>query len=293
MKTKLDYITKQLRRTHNKKYENYVVTGIWHRLNDPTLKFVTQQYVMRPDGRALTDMYFPQLQVHIEVDEGFHQFQINEDKVREADIINATGHIIERVPITREVNGTIVQIPIEHINKRIDEIVRLLKRQREKLMPRPWDLEAELNPQTWVKRGSIALEDDCVFMTQVDGANCFGLNYKPKAIWNGGAMHPIEKDVLIWFPKVYPNKDYLNIISDDEESIREYRKQEADHTGYLNWVLSSGRTKRIVFPRFKTSLGETVYRFKGMYQLDAENSSFENGILWKRISTVVKTYQYA
>ena len=70
MKTKLDYITKQLRRTHNKKYENYVVTGIWHRLNDPTLKFVTQQYVMRPDGRALTDMYFPQLQVHIEVDEG-------------------------------------------------------------------------------------------------------------------------------------------------------------------------------------------------------------------------------
>jgi len=292
MRTKLDFITKQLHRTHNKKYENYVVTGIWHRLNDPELKFVTQQYVMRPEGRALTDMYFPQLRVHIEVDEGFHQFQISEDKIREADIINATGHIIERVPITQEVNGVISQIPIELINRRIDEVVRLLKRQKEKLSPRPWDLEAELNPQTWVTRGKIDVNDDCVFMTQVDGANCFGLNYKPKAIWNGGAYHPIEKDVQIWFPKVYPNPDYVNILSNDDEFIHEHRKVKEDHEGYLKWILSTGRLKRIVFPRLKTSLGETVYRFKGLYELDLENTSFDTGIIWKRIAKTVKTYKY-
>lgn len=292
MKTKLDYITRQLSRTKQKKYEGYVINQIWSRLNDNDIKFVTQQYVMRPEGRALTDMYFPQLKIHIEVDEGFHHFNATADKIREADIVNATGHKILRVPVTDIIDGVVIQKSLESIHSRIDEIVKILKVRKEKLKPRPWDLEGELDPQSWVRRGEISIEDDCAFLTMVDGANCFGLNYKPKAIWNGGAYHPIEKDVLIWFPKVYPNPDYENIISDDEEEIRERKKNLADHDGYLNWVLKTERLKRIVFPRVKGSLGDILYRFKGIYELDIENSNFTNGILWKRISTTVKTYQH-
>lgn len=39
---KLKYIIKQLSKTNKKNYENYVVTRIWHKLNDLDYKFVTQ-----------------------------------------------------------------------------------------------------------------------------------------------------------------------------------------------------------------------------------------------------------
>lgn len=91
------------RKNKNKKYEAYVVTRIIHLLNDFTIKFATQQYVTRPEGRALTDLYFPQFNLHIEVDEGHHfnSANIAADKLREADIINATGHQIIRIDATQ------------------------------------------------------------------------------------------------------------------------------------------------------------------------------------------------
>ena len=69
MLDKKEYIIRQLARTKNKKYEQYVVSRIVHRLNMDDVKFVTQQYVSKPTGRALTDLFFPQIKLHIEVDE--------------------------------------------------------------------------------------------------------------------------------------------------------------------------------------------------------------------------------
>ena len=89
---KLEFVAKQLDKTKKKPYEQLVVHRIWNTLNDLRVKFVTQQFVKRPEGRAMTDMYFPQLGMHIEVDEGHHKAQIEADKLREADIIDATGH---------------------------------------------------------------------------------------------------------------------------------------------------------------------------------------------------------
>ena len=67
--TELKYIIKQISKTNKKNYENFVVTRIWHGLNCLDVKFVTQQYFKRPDGYALTDMFFPQFDLHIEIDE--------------------------------------------------------------------------------------------------------------------------------------------------------------------------------------------------------------------------------
>lgn len=51
-------------RTKNKRYEAYVSNRIIHLLNDFTLKFVTQQFVGLSNQKiALTDLYFPQLQL--------------------------------------------------------------------------------------------------------------------------------------------------------------------------------------------------------------------------------------
>lgn len=71
-------------------------------INDLDIKFITQQHVTRAEGRALTDLFFPQLALHIEVDESHHEYNIDNDKVREADIVNATGHKFERINVKKK-----------------------------------------------------------------------------------------------------------------------------------------------------------------------------------------------
>src|SRR5690606_1447796 len=99
MNFKLDYITRILQKTNKKRIENYVISRIWHQLNNDEIKISHQQYIYRGDGKyALTDLYFPQLNYHIEVNEEFHykdEDKISIDKLREEDIIRSTkGHII-------------------------------------------------------------------------------------------------------------------------------------------------------------------------------------------------------
>jgi very-short-patch-repair endonuclease len=282
--TKLEFITRQLAKAQKKRFEHYVVNRLWSRLDDSRVKFVTQQFVARPDGRAMTDMYFPQIGMHVEVDEGFHKLQPTADALREADIINATGHEILRVDVTKD---------IENINCDIDEIVQRI---REKIAAdehfRPWDLEAEMDPKTYIERGYIDIEDDVVFRTMVDAANCFGQNIAQKGIWTGGAKHGVEPNTLIWFPKLYPNKDWDNQLSDDEETITEY----SDNTEYMHKhidrVLKAREFTRIVFPKIKGPLGDTLYRFKGRYELDQEATNYETGFVWRRTATKVKTYRF-
>ena len=53
--------------TQDKEMENYVVNAIWARLDDLNVKPVTQQYVRRPNGYALIDLYFPADQLRCRV----------------------------------------------------------------------------------------------------------------------------------------------------------------------------------------------------------------------------------
>ena len=103
--TKREYVIRQIAKTNKKNYENYVVTRIYHLLNRIDVKFVTQQYVNRPEGHALTDMYFPQIKLHVEIDEPFHKKQIGLDIHRETDIIQATDQHISRIKITDDLSG--------------------------------------------------------------------------------------------------------------------------------------------------------------------------------------------
>ena len=81
--TKREYIIRQIAKTNKKKYENYVVTRIFHRLNRDDVKFMTQQFVNRPEGHALTDMYFPQWEEMID-----HSFMSNEFKKQYKSILS-------------------------------------------------------------------------------------------------------------------------------------------------------------------------------------------------------------
>ena len=63
-------------RTKGKKYENFIVNAIYTKVDNPDLMPVTQQYVRNPkDSRKyyLLDLYFPQINFGVEIDDiGVH-----------------------------------------------------------------------------------------------------------------------------------------------------------------------------------------------------------------------------
>lgn len=280
---KLDYISRQLARAIHKKYEYYVVSRIWHTLNDNSIKFITQQYVVRPEGRALTDMYFPQLKVHIEVDEPFHKKQIISDNLREADIINATGHEIYRIDVSKN---------IEEIDKDIRDIILILRDKKNKTIDfKDWDLDAEYNPITYIDKGLISIKDDCAFKTMVEAVSCFGRQYNKNGIWKGGVKHPKEPETTIWFPKLYKNGFWDNSISNDENTIFEKHEDHMSNQKHMEQILNFSNHKRIVFARVKSSLGDIMYRFKGEYTLNKELSIQNQKLIWIKTSENVVTYK--
>ena len=85
---KKEYIVNQLKRTFHKKYENYCITRIIHKLDNEYIQFITQQLFKRKGKKiALADLYLPQVNVQIEIDEGHHLEQASDDFERTNEVI--------------------------------------------------------------------------------------------------------------------------------------------------------------------------------------------------------------
>ena len=95
---KKEYIVNQLKRTFHKKYENYCITRIIHKLDNEYIQFITQQLFKRPDGKfALADLYFPQLNISVEIDEpGLgHEHQRGSDRLSGPSVREA---VVQAIP---------------------------------------------------------------------------------------------------------------------------------------------------------------------------------------------------
>ena len=88
MVSKKEYITNQLKKTFSKKYENYCVTRIYNLVNNLNLQIVTQQLFKRGKNKiALADIYFPQINLWVEIDEQHHDAQKKADNQRTEDVL--------------------------------------------------------------------------------------------------------------------------------------------------------------------------------------------------------------
>lgn len=286
------YVTKQLARTKTKKYEAYVIHRIIAKIDDIGLKFVTQQYVNRGEksenGKkfALTDLYFPQLGIHIEVDEE-HHFNADAkeaDAMRTRDIVSQTsGHNVLRVNATGP--------SLEEINASIDAVVEIIKTVRDNLLDfMPWDIETEYSVDTYIAMGEIDANKDVALRTSAEVCNCFGHNYK--GWYKGGAKHPHENNTILWFPKLYENDGWNNQLSDDETRITEgsvdQQKQKQHFDDFMKNHITA--TRRIVFARVRSNLGDVMYRFRGVYEVSKEETEKNGRLVWLRTSTTTKTY---
>ena len=276
MDYKLDYMTRLFAKISKKKTETYVISRIWHQLNDDRVKFVVQQYIRRTqDKYALADLYIPQLGIFVEINEPFHKNNIEIDRIRNEEISQVT----HSKPIVIDCDNS-----IEEIHSQIFEVVHQIKQaiidRGERFIP--WDGGSTLTVEYHRKKGYLKVDESEYVRTIDEAFAIFGAKAKHRGFLRvAGASVPDKPNEIVWCPNS-GHRIWCNELSDDLE-IREYNRNEQSRSEHVKRYLSSSQ-KRVTFFREEDELGFRFYRFVGVFELNKEKSEKENKCVWERIS---------
>lgn len=286
--SKQEYILRSLSKIAHKKWELFVISRILHGINDDEIEFVTQQLVRRPDGvRALTDLYFPQLSLHIEIDEPAHQKQIPDDEMREQDIIQRTGHEVRRINIADDNKK---EKDISMVRRDVDQLIKYIMEHKASTVREnkfmAWNWEDRYSSAPVINRGYVSIKDNVVFHTQIEAMRCFGFGGKG---WQRGAWKiPDGTGDIVWFPRLYPHGMWRNELAEGGMKIYE-RAANNDGVLSIRQQIEEGRqrpdVKWIVFARAKDHLGFNLYRYVGSFKMNFNESTPDN-LVFDRVSTV-------
>jgi hypothetical protein len=281
MTDKQKYIIRSLAKLTQKPWELFAISRILHKLDDDEIEFVQQQYVRRANGsRALTDLYFPQFSLHLEVDEPHHDQdnQRKSDHLRELDIVEVTDHEIVRIKIS-DSEQQIVK-PMAEIKQDIDAFVEKVREEKRAAVAAgtfsPWDMEKRYSADPVIQKGTISVADNVAFKTQVEALRCFG--FAGKGYQRGAWRINDGSNDWVWFPRLFQHGHWINELSEDgrtiseravgQEGIDSIARQRADY--------ERGRVRQhIVFAKAKDALGQNVLRFVGCFELDLESSEHD------------------
>ena len=293
---KLTYIVRTLSRTRRKDYENYVVNAVWQRLADPSIKPVTQQYARRADGSYyLIDLYFPQLSIGVECDEGYHESreQRDRDARREMELIDAIRQISESeyTPLHVHVAGR----TLEAVDAQIDDVVAVIRARAAELRQsnhfQEW--EPERKPSDVLAHMEVLrVSDDIGFHTIAEACNAtMGCSYKgiQRAFFRPRGLAANGVDMLAWFPKLSidgvnasTSSGWVNTILPDGERIYQHNAKNPK-------IIENDceRPQRIVFVRMLDPVSRIwSYRFVGIFAYAGigENGNGVQSEVFKRTS---------
>lgn len=275
--SKAEYILRSLTKIRNKRWEYFVVSRIYHKLDDDDIEFITQQLVRLPNGRrALTDMYFPQFDLHLEVDEGHHlrEFNAEADEYRSRDIVLVTKHGIERILVALIVDGQARERPLQLVKHDVDAFVEKVRAykttQVQQGIFRPWNFDDRYSPKQYIDRGYVAVADNVVFRLQADALRCFGFEGEgyQRAVWK---IHDDSGDV-VWFPRLYSHGVWENEISPDGKFIYERATNDESRQSIQAQLQSPGENY-IIFARAINELGHALYRYVGTFRMNTQESN--------------------
>lgn len=286
MSPKVEYIARLFQKTSFKALENYCLTRLWHKLDNDEVKFVPQQYVNRHgDKYALTDLYLPQFKIHIEVNEPSHYDSPNRilaDQVRKIDIEQKTGHRLFVIDCRKN---------LSEIHQEIDSIVFLITQeimqQKQQCIFKPWQPEIEQNPNYWKAKKKIQEVDEISLKSIEDICHLFDADFaktKRGFLRQGAIKYPKDSNYIIWWPAESKRSGWINTFSDNENIINESHSDNAKRSSHYNNLIKTTEL-RIVFFHHKDILGNAGYKFKGIYEIDRENSNALDGLFWKRSSS--------
>lgn len=282
---KRDYLIKTFSRTKRKDYENYIINGIWHKLDRIDIQPVTQQYVKRSDGKyALIDLFFPQINLGIEIDEEYHVNNNEQDLLREMTMEQLLSSCLE----TKDFRLLRVKAyeSLNDINLQIDEIIREIRQRVIEYDIDEWDIYKNPVDQAIMNK-SLSVNDNLLFDTIGQICFCFGKN-TPKT---QHAYFHIGNDYQLWCQKLAMkvdnnfksvSKGWINILSDDWNTISETNDDKSIIN--TNNPLSLPGRKRIVFAKSKDTLGRNKYRFIGIFKLNIDESKNGEVIIYNRVA---------
>ena len=281
---KLDYISRLFQRTSGKRIEHYVISRIWHLLDNYDIKMMPQQYVSRTLFRyALTDVYFPQIGFHVEVNENAHydsNERVQQDLLRQKEIETNTGHKVFPIDCRQDLVGIHNQI-----DELVSEINSAVNYQNEEGIFKPWRPENEHNPYYWKDKGEIAISDEISFHTIEDICLLFGADHtktKRGFLRKGGIEHPDFPNLVLWWPSERPRSGWQNQYDEINGKITETHSDKDKKTQHYHDHVNGIHT-RVVFFHHKDILGLTNYKYVGVFTNDREKSNAEIGTVWTRI----------
>lgn len=118
---KYDHLVSQIHRTAYKPHESFIIGSLLHDKRLEDLLPLTQHYVKRIDNKyALIDLFFPQINLAVEIDEPHHDKYAHHDNARQTDIEQNLKCNFFRISIS---NGNI----LDQIEKLKEKIVELIK----------------------------------------------------------------------------------------------------------------------------------------------------------------------
>ena len=296
---KLYQIAKSLSKIKHKKYELYVLSRIVHGLNDPGIKFKFQQYAKRNENGkyALIDLFLPQFNIAIEVDEAYHLAQLTEDEVRQNDI-EVLNIDVKRVDCSKG---------IVSVNTQTDKIINEIIKARDKSTFNEWD--GLSGYEHYQNERKFDVEDDTELCSVTEICNCFGFKSSVQRggrnIHNSGDIDDPSEKFLIWWPKENYEDSKGNIsgdwynkmeITDEGTIIHEYALDDNKRREHVVKTLNE-KKKRIVFYRKGNMFNDTLYRFAGVFELnvqETENSLKGNApqCVWERTETTFKLPEF-
>lgn len=259
-------------------------------MDDERILFKTQQKVERLEGGyALTDLYLPQLDLFIEVNEPYHELQSEADKQRNDDIVKVTHHSLLVIRCSEQVDGRVEWQPLAEIHRQIDECVALIKQLiAEKECDgglKPWDMSQWLSVDYHKKEGILKAEKHDALSTIDDICELFGTKPKMRGFLRMGVADiPTHTNQEIWFPILKNDKKWVNELSEDKTIFCEHHQDPEKRREHISKVIKDNR-QRVTFFKTKDALGMDVYHFLGVYELDQKETRKQEKCVWRRIST--------
>ncbi len=278
---KLDYMARMFRKISHKRFETYVIQRIWHRLDDSRVRFVTQQYVKRPqdDDYALADLYLPQVNIVVEINEPYHydENQHKRDAIRNAEVSKIAGVQVFVVDCRK---------PMAELHQYIEHIVGVIRQKVNQLGDKfiPWMGLDEHTPAYYQRKGYLAVDDDEYVETIDEICEIFHTKAKHKGFLRAGVA-PLHDNTELWFPNA-ENKQWHNELMEDGAYILEYPEKVDKRNAWFQGKMQEN-PRMITFFKYKDDLGFKYYKFVGVFEIDKARSAAENRCYWKRMAKVV------
>ena len=158
---KYDHLVRQIQRTAFKPHESFIIGSLLHDEKLIDILPLTQFYVKRKDGKyALIDLYYPQLNLAIEIDEPAHNKNLQNDSIRQRAVEEYLNCNFFRISISKgEVLNQIQELKskiLELKKSKSDNWISWAQPERSSLL----DLKSELKNTLFIKiRGFIKPEE--------------------------------------------------------------------------------------------------------------------------------------